>query len=215
MKGESITFLGAFILGLAHTIEPCEDKAVVSLIAMWAGERIKSAIALVILYGLSMCLINALFGSAAALIGISLFEQYSLTLKVIAGVITILFGLFMLSGRRAHTFSPLGQTYLGEGKLEGLTLWSVFLMGIGRGLPFCPFELLALSWAAASGSVLRGALIVFIFGLGTTLGLIPLGLALGGLGAMASRTKYGIWVPKITALLMIALGAFLTFSAWI
>lgn len=215
MKGESISFLGAFILGLAHTLEPCEDKAVVSLIAVWAGERIKRAIALVILYGLSMCLINALFGSAAALVGISLFEQYNLTLKVIAGVITILFGLFMLSGRRAHIFSPLGQTYLGEGKPEDLTLWSVFLMGIGRGLPFCPFELIALSWAASSGSVLRGALIVFIFGLGTTLGLIPLGLALGGLGAMASKTKYSIWVPKITALLMIALGAFLTFSAWI
>lgn len=215
MEIANMTLVGAFLLGLAHTIEPCEDKAVVSLIAVWAGKRIKSAIALVILYGLSMCLINALFGSAAALIGTSLFKQYNPTLRAIAGVITILFGLLMLSGRRAHIFSPLGESSLEEGRLEDLTPWSVFLMGIGRGLPFCPFELIVLSWAASSGSVLRGALMVFVFGLGTTLGLIPLGLAMGGLGAMASRTRFGVWVPKITALLMIALGVFLAFSAWV
>jgi len=210
-----MSLLGAFILGLAHTIELCEDKAVVSLIAVWAGRRMKSAIALVVLYGLSMALIDAIFGSIAALIGLSLLKQYQSALRAIAGVITVLFGLLMLIGRRAHTFALAEGTSLRREELEDLTAWGVFLMGIGRGLPFCPFELTVLTWAASSGSVWRGALTVFIFGLGTTIGLIPWGLVMSGLGGLTSRTRYNVWVPRICGLVMIALGAFLVISVWI
>ena len=211
----NMTLLGAFILGLGHTIEPCEDKAVVSLIAIWAGRRIRSAIALVVLYGLSMALIDAVFGAVVAFIGISLLKQYEPILKIIAGAITILFGLLMLSGRRVHILSSSGETSLEEGKMQDLTAWSIFLMGIGRGLPICPFELMVLAWAASSGSAWRGALMVFIFGLGTTIGLIPWGLVMGSLGELASKTRYSAWVPKITGLLMIAVGALLALSTWI
>lgn len=211
----NMTLLGAFLLGLAHTIEPCEDKAVVSLIAVWAGERLKSGIALVILYGLSMCLINAVFGATAALIGMTLLKQYEPTLKIIAGAITILFGLLMLSGRRVHIFAPSKGFSFKEGSVKDVSPWSVFLMGVGRGLPFCPFELTVLAWAASAGSVWRGALMVFVFGLGTTIGLIPWALVMGGLGGLASKTKYSAWVPRMCGFLMIVLGAFVALSAWI
>lgn len=78
-----------------------------------------------------------------------------------------------------------------------------------RGLPPCPVEIAILLWAASLGSIWRGTATVFVFGLGTTVGLIPLGLIMGGINNAISRTKYESLVPKITAILMMCFGLFL------
>jgi sulfite exporter TauE/SafE len=66
-----------------------------------------------------------------------------------------------------------------------------------------------LLWAASLGNVWRGTATIFVFGLGTTVGLIPLGLIMGGISSAINRTKYESLVPKITAILMICFGVFL------
>ena len=50
---------------------------------------------------------------------------------------------------------------------------------------------------------------VFVFGLGTTVGLIPLGLIMGSVTGIISKTKYERFVPKISGLLMMCFGLFL------
>jgi len=213
MKGESITFLGAFILGLAHTLEPCEDKAVVSLFIMWAARRLKEAMLLVILYGLGMTLIDTALGAISAYLGASLLAEYGPVLRVAAGSITALFGLYVFAGAEgAHLLHHHGETSLQEAPSETSRALSVFALGLVRGLPPCPFELAILAWAASMGSVWRGTLTVFVFGLGTTLGLIPLGLVMGGLAGAAGKSRYRFWIPKICGAIMMATGIFLALS---
>ena len=213
MKGESITFLGAFILGLIHTLEPCEDKAVVSLFIMWAAKRLREALVLVILYGLGMTLIDTALGAISAYLGASLLAKYGPVLRVAAGAITALFGLYVFVGAEAaHLLHHHGKDSLAEASSETPRALSIFGLGLVRGLPPCPFELAILAWAASMGSIWRGTLTVFVFGLGTTLGLIPLGLVMGGLAGAASRSRYRFWIPKICGALMMAMGVFLALS---
>jgi len=208
MESESMTLVGAFLLGLAHTAHPCEDKGVASMIVMWAGKRLREAIILMALYGLGTTLINAAMGAVAAYIGASLFMRYGPVLKAIAGSFIALFGLWMLSGRGRHAHaSPVEQERLGS-----MTAWSVFLMAIVGGLPICPFELTVLTWVASVGSVWHGVAMVLAFGLGTTIGLIPWGLAMGGLVELARKTGYSVWIPRIAGLITIGLGVFIALS---
>jgi len=206
------TLAGAFILGLAHTLEPCEDKAVVSLYAFWASERWREGILMVVLYGLGMALIDASLGFLFALVGVNLLEAFKAILELIAGLITIVFGFFMLTG-----WSIVHITHHHDGassngaKISGrLRMSTALLFGLIRGLPPCPFELAVFIWAASMGSVLIGTVTVFIFGLGTTAGLIPLGFLMGGISGVAKKTKYAGWIPKISGLTIVAIGIALT-----
>jgi len=205
---EGMSLVGAFLLGLAHTLHPCEDKGVASMIVTWAGKRLWDAILLMSLYGLGTTLINATMGAVAAYIGASLFMRYGPILKVIAGAFIALFGLWMLSGRGEHSYTSPVE----EGRLRSMTAWSVFLAAIVGGLPICPFELTVLTWVASVGNVWHGVLMVLTFGLGTTLGLIPWGLAIGGLGALARKKGYSAWIPRITGMITIGLGTFIALS---
>lgn len=209
MTIKHMSIMGAFVLGLLHTFHPCEDKGVASMIATWAGKRLRDAIFLIVLFGIGTTLINAVMGIIAGYIGSLLFVRYGPIFKTIAGGVIALFGLWILSGRGGYTPG------LEEAKLTSKTAWSVFLMAIVGGLPICPFELTVLTWVASVGNVLRGVLMVLAFGLGTTIGLIPWGFAMGGLGELARRKGYSDWMPRILGILIAAMGAFIALSAWI
>jgi len=206
------TLAGAFILGLAHTLEPCEDKAVVSLYAFWASERWREGILLVVLYGLGMALIDTSLGFLFALVGVNLLGAFKAILELIAGLITIVFGFFMFTGWSiTHiTHHHNGVSSNGAKISERARMSTALLFGLIRGLPPCPFELAVFIWAASMGSVLIGTLTVFIFGLGTTTGLIPLGFLMGGISGVAKKTKYAGWIPKISGVTVIGIGIALT-----
>lgn len=207
------TLLQAFVLGLAHTLEPCEDKAVVSLFVMWSSRRLREAIYLVTLYGLGMTVIDTVLGFVCSYLGVSLFREHGALLRVIAGAITFVFGLLMIiGGERAHLGHHHGETSLERTKAGNLGAPSVFALGLVRGLPPCPVELAILTWAASVGQIWRGTLMVFVFGLGTTIGLIPLGLVMGGLAGAVKKTRYEAWVPRICGLVMMVLGIWLILS---
>jgi len=207
------TLLQAFVLGLAHTLEPCEDKAVVSLFVMWSSRRLKEAIYLVILYGLGMTMIDTVLGFICSYLGISLLREHGALLGTIAGAITFIFGLLMLIGsERVHLGHHHGETSLERVRAGNLGAPSVFALGLVRGLPPCPVELAVLTWAASVGQIWRGTLLVFVFGLGTTIGLIPFGLVIGGLAGAVKKTRYEAWVPRICGLVMTVLGIWLILS---
>ena len=204
------TLLQAFVLGLAHTLEPCEDKAVVSLFVMWASRRLREAIYLVILYGLGMTMIDTVLGFICSYLGVSLLKEHGALLGTIAGAITFAFGLLMLIGsERVHLGHHHGETPLERMGAGNLGAPSVFALGLIRGLPPCPVELAVLAWAASVGQAWRGTLMVFVFGLGTTVGLIPLGLVMGGLAGAVRKTRYEAWVPRICGVVMMVLGIWL------
>ena len=38
------TLLSAFLIGLIHVLEPCEDKAVASIYVAWASKKLKNGL---------------------------------------------------------------------------------------------------------------------------------------------------------------------------
>jgi sulfite exporter TauE/SafE len=205
----SLGLAAAFIMGLAHTLEPCEDKAVVSLFLLWAAKKLVHAIALVVLYGLGMALVDTIMGFILSYIGVIWLEAVRTPLELIAGAITLVFGVFMLrGGGLAHIGHHHGEAVADSN--PKLTRWYAILgLGMVRGLPPCPIEVAILIWAASLGNVWLGTATVFIFGLGTTIGLIPLALVMGSLTRVISKTRYERFVPTIAAILMICSGLFL------
>jgi sulfite exporter TauE/SafE len=199
----------AFIIGLAHTLEPCEDKVVVSLFIFWATKKLVHAIGLVVLYGLGMALVDTAMGFILSYVGVTWLEALKTPLELIAGAITVVFGVFMLMGRElAHIGHHHGEAVADTN--PKLTRWySILGLGLVRGLPPCPIEAAILIWAASIGNIWLGTATVFVFGLGTTIGLIPLGLVMGSLTSIISKTRYERFVPKIAAILMIGLGLFI------
>jgi sulfite exporter TauE/SafE len=202
----------AFVIGLAHTLEPCEDKAVVSLFIFWATKKLLHAIGLVVLYGLGMALVDTVMGFILSYIGVTWLEAIKTPLELTAGAITLVFGVFMLKGGKlAHIGHHHGEAAAENNETKSkLTRWYTILgLGLVRGLPPCPIEVAILIWAASLGNVWLGTATVFVFGLGTTIGLIPLGLIMGSLTSVINKTRYERFVPKIAAFLMIGLGLFL------
>jgi ABC-type nickel/cobalt efflux system permease component RcnA len=207
MPVAGITFAGAFLVGLAHTLEPCEDKAIVSFFVLGLSRSLKQALSLVILYGLGMACVDTILGLLASYLGVSFLHSYHLPLELAAGAITIGFGALMLAGAgHLHLGHHHGLVPASQGNPRLASPLSLFGFGLIRGLPPCPVELGVLLWAASVGSVLQGTLLVFVFGIGTTIGLIPLALVMGGLTKLISKTRYQQLMPRLVALAMIATG---------
>jgi sulfite exporter TauE/SafE len=208
----NLSLAAAFVVGLAHTLEPCEDKAIVSLFVFWATKKLSQAVGLVVLYGLGMALADTAMGFVLSYVGVRWLDIIRTPLEITAGAITLIFGFFMLRGKElTHVGHHHGEDVVPTNS-KLLHWYSILGFGIVRGLPPCPVEIAVLLWAASLGDIWRGTATVFVFGLGTTVGLIPLGLIMGGIINAISRTKYESIVPKITAILMMSLGLFLVLA---
>lgn len=209
-----LNLLAAFILGLAHTLEPCEDKAVVSFLTLWGSERWKQGIMLVILYGLAMTLINTVLVVIFCMIGAEYIEGLEIYLAVGASIIMIIFGIVMIWGKHFPHFAHLTHHHGKDGEVCEKTLLlpgkertsTVLLLGVIRGIPYCPIEVAVVLWAISIGSVLAGAAVMFVFGIGTTIGLIPLGFIMGGIAQKAKKTKYEKYIPTICGAAFIIFG---------
>jgi sulfite exporter TauE/SafE len=212
MEIANLGLAAAFLLGLVHTLEPCEDKAVVSLFVFWATKKLLHAIGLVVLYGLGMALVDTIMGFILSYVGVTWLETLKTPLEITAGAITVVFGVFMLrGGELTHLGHHHGEA--ASGTTSKLTRWYTILgLGMVRGLPPCPIEVAVLIWAASIGNIWLGTATVFVFGLGTTIGLIPLGLVMGSLTSVISKSRYERFVPTIAAFLMIGLGLFLVLA---
>jgi sulfite exporter TauE/SafE len=208
----NLSLTAAFIVGLAHTLEPCEDKAIISLFIFWATKRLAQAVGLVVLYGLGMALADTGMAFVLSYIGVTWLHVLKTPLELIAGAITLIFGLLMFMGKElTHIGHHHGETAVSP-NLKQPSWYGILGLGIIRGLPPCPIEAAMLIWAASLGNIWRGTATVFVFGLGTTIGLIPLGLIMGGIAGAISKTKYENFVPKISAILMMAFGLFLVLA---
>ena len=203
----NLTLTSAFIIGLLHVLEPCEDKAVASLYATVIGKNTRKILFLVFLYGLGMMIADTALGVLFGYIGAQYLAKFSKQLEIIAASFTVAFGLLVFS----HTHKLESHCYIkGFTGIRGDL--SILIFGIIRGLPPCPIEMAVLVMAAATKSPLYGGLLVAVFGLGTLISLLPFGLAVGGILTLVKK-KYGEkaeeLIPKISGLVISAIGIFM------
>jgi cytochrome c-type biogenesis protein len=208
-----MSLVGAFLVGLAHVFQPCEDKAIVAAYVMGASERISTAVPVVVVFGLGITVVNTLLGFIFSYAGIALIERYDTPLKVAAGVMTIAFGFYMLS-RCGHLHLGQREEGVESVRSDPARLGGIQMLGLGmvRGMALCPVELAVLTWALSTGNVARGTLMLLLFGLGTTVSLVPVALVMSGLAIAAGKSRYSDWFPRIAPLAMILVGIFLVLS---
>jgi len=209
MLFEQYSLLSAFIIGLLHVLEPCEDKAVASIYVAWAGKKLRESLILIFLYGLGMVAIDTLIGFSVSVIGVSYLQNFQPYFRIVAALFTIIFGLTIIF--KTHMFES--HCYIKMFKdVKPKSKKSILIFGLIRGLPLCPIEVGILLWAASAGSILYGTLLVFLFSIGTMISLIPFGIgARGVLSIIEKRAGDRIkkLTPFIVGLIVILMGLIL------
>ena len=211
MMLEQYSLLSAFIIGLLHVLEPCEDKAVASIYVAWASKKLKESLALIFLYGLGMLAIDTLIGFLISFAGVNFLQNFQPYFRIGAAIFTIIFGLLIIF--KSHMFES--HCYIKMFKdIKPKSKKSIIIFGLVRGLPLCPIEVGMLLWAASAGSVLYGTLLVFLFSVGTMISLIPFGIgARGVLSIIEKRAgkKIKMLAPFIVGLIIILMGIWMIF----
>lgn len=157
-------------------------------------------------------------GALAAALGVILLKNTSIAgaapaLRIVAGAVTLLFGLSMLGLRvpshhentkwRKHRTQ--GNESVWSNALSGLlrspSPASAFVLGLGVGFLPCPLPMGMLAVAASAHSVPHGIALMAGVGLGTAPGLLAVGLF--GMGLDWKLKKAGM---RLAGLVVVAIG---------
>ncbi len=207
-------------LGAGHCIAMCGGVAAAFSMAIPPTQRRWQWLYLlsynagrIISYALAGALVGGVFASLA---DISLGKQGLLWLRLLAGIMMVLLGLYL-----ARWWSGLlALERLGNG------LWRHIKPLAGRFVPFrhplaaLPFGMIwgwlpcglvysALTWSAVSGGAASGALVMALFGLGT----LPTLLALGGLAGSLRHWLNHPGFRRLSGILLIFYGLFSFYQA--
>ena len=147
----------------------------------------KMALLRQILFVLGKSSTYAFLGAIASSLGVILLKDTALEsagplLRVVAGSLTVLFGLLMLGIRLPPIRSLQGISDSGSvrallgGLLTSPGPTAAFVLGLGVGFLPCPLPLGMLAVAAGSQHVIHGIALMAGVGLGTAPGLLVLGL---------------------------------------
>lgn len=192
----SLAVWSGFFLGLLHTLMPCEDKFIFCFYAFGVSRDWKQAFRIVNFYGFGLFLTNLIIGAIlsyiSSILGQTLLEnleEYRFLINALSGIFLIISGLIMLFQVLKKKYWPHSDQL--QELIENLpTLRSRkrtgFLLGVLAGIPPCIFEIGVYTYASLTSATNgwgNGVWIVFFFGIGTWLGLIPLAI----LGTMSGK----------------------------
>ncbi len=212
-----LIFAPAFIIGIFHTLMPCEDKAIFFFWSFGISKTPKKSLIILVLYGLGLMTSNMLIASITILISfiprllIPGIHEIPKNVIYFFGALTSMFAGFIL------LFIYASKGYMPHSKRKDEIFefnWeknkTPYLFGILAGFAPCIFELFIYSQCLAfslSGwlGFIDGIFTVFYFSLGTFIGLFPLALAKHGTSQiMKSAPSKRNWII-LTMLIIIIL----------
>ena len=236
---ESITFLGIFILGILTAATPCSIALLVAMIS-YVGSLQKDfknkskkytlqGFWIGVIFTIGMSLVFFLFGMIISSLGI--FLEVSTLFYLIAGVILIILGI--------NIFKPLKELV----KLKTQTEPSTKIMDKGQNLftriskksiylgAFFLGILFAVGWAPCAISlmmpvfvlilaqkipILTGGLLLFVFGMGHGIPIIPLCSVTSSIrGKIGNKyVRAGKWMQGVFGLIIIIIGIVMALRYW-
>ncbi len=167
---QGLTLLIALIAGALTVTSPCGFAILPTFFSFWFKDR-KRAVWMTVAFTIGLALAFTLMGSLVALLG-DFYGRPKTYLGRFAGIFLIIFGLMLLLNRGFRVFNF---------KIEhkpNRSFWSIFVLGFGFGLGWTPCvgpvlgSILVL--AGAAGSPLKGALMMFVYAIGTAIPLLIL-----------------------------------------
>lgn len=205
-----LVFWPSFTLGILHSLQPCEDKAIFSFYAFGVSRDWKDAFKLLNLYAVGLLSANMAFGLVFSIIGEVLLSYLpGIPINAFGGGVTIFAGIYMLYQVKKEMYDPHSR----QKKEIGTTLTrktnSAYKLGLLASIPPCLMEMTIYIQATTYSAVYglgSGLFAVLFFAVGTWIGLYPLGV-LGYVGSRAKQLSESPWkIAKISAVLMIILG---------
>lgn len=180
---EGLTFLGgpillllliALVAGFISFASPCTLPILPAYLAYSFRSSQHNIKGMTLAFFLGLSIIFTLLGMTATLIGEVLKSQTTLFTQI-AGIVIILFGLYILSGR--------GFAGVRIAQKKPTTYFSSFLFGGTMGLAWTPcvgpILVAVLLLASTTSSVLTGGLLLFIYAVGLAIPLILVSSYLG------------------------------------
>ncbi|MFX1339540.1 MAG: sulfite exporter TauE/SafE family protein [Promethearchaeota archaeon] len=181
-----IIFFPALLLGLLHTLSPCEDKSIFCFYTFGITKETRKSLFILILYGLGLMTANltiAIITILISLVPLIIFPTF-----VADPFAIIFFGafsstfvaigfLFFITRRDYEPHSKLRKQF---SNLDWDKKRTPYLLGVLSGFPPCIFELFIYSQClifSLSYGFVEALLTVFYFSIGTFIGLFPLALA--------------------------------------
>lgn len=221
---ENVTFLGMFTLGIITSLSPCSIAILVGTLSFIAGEsrNVKQGLILGLSFTLGLSLVFFIFGLFVSYLG--KFVRYSHIFFAIAGILLIYFGLQQLGifkyifkrGESCKTGNISYIQQIGFKLIDLPIIFSGFALGILFALGWAPCATALIMPAivyimAKETTLLGGGILLFTFGLGHSVPIIPLAILAGGARSklQIKMTKAGDYLTKGIAILMILLGIFI------
>jgi len=237
---EGITFIGIFLLGIITALSPCSIALLVAMISYVGSlqkqdekENIKrysmQGIWIGLVFTLGMASVFFIFGLIISSVGI--FVEISTMFYLISGVILIILGINVFKPIkeiiRYKKESKTSSQVMDKGKniFLNLSKKSIYLGAFFLGILFSigwapcamslmmPVFILTLSQKI---SIIMGGLLLFVFGLGHGVPIIPLCAVTSSVrGKLGNKyVTAGKWMQKIFGVIIIVIGIIMTIRFW-
>ncbi len=206
-----MVYLITFLEGLISFISPCMLPMIPIYVMYFAGDANKknntviNSIAFVIGFTLIFCILGIFAGTIGAIL-----KEHQNIVNIICGIIVIIFGLNYLEFINIPFFKGKGTN-----KTQITGIFSAFLFGIIFSINLTPcvgaFLGSALMMAGASGTVLKGISLLFVYSLGLGIPIIASAVLIKKLNSVFDFIKkhYKI-INNICGIFLIIIGILVT-----
>ncbi len=236
-QDEELTFFGIFLLGILTSATPCSIALLIAMIS-YVGSLQKDSekklkkyslqgLWIGIIFTLGMSCVFFVFGMIISSIGV--FLEVSTLFYLIAGVILVILGINIfkplreLLRRKSETES--GFIEKGKGIFFKISKKSIYLGAFFLGILFsigwapCAISLMMpvfILTLTQKISIIMGGLLLFVFGLGHGVPIIPLCTATSGIrGKLGNKyVSTGRWMQRIFGIIIIAIGILMAVRFW-
>ncbi|MFX0001709.1 MAG: sulfite exporter TauE/SafE family protein [Candidatus Hodarchaeota archaeon] len=195
-----LIFAPAFLLGILHTLIPCEDKAIFFFWSFGISKTPQRSIFILMLYGLGLMSSNLLIALGTILI--SFIPQIlipgiipdAFTINFFGAISSMFAGFILLFFITRKDYIPHSKHKDEIFQFNWEKKKTPYLFGILAGFAPCIFEFIiysqCLTYSLGGGfGFIDGIMIVFYFSLGTFIGLFPLALAKHGTSQIIKSYK--------------------------
>jgi cytochrome c-type biogenesis protein len=238
-NNEGITFIGIFALGILTALSPCSIALLIAMIS-YVGSLQKQnegtvkkysmqGVWIGIVFTFGMSVVFFIFGLIISSVGI--FVEVSTIFYLVAGIILIILGLnvfkplrdIISSKKQSGTSSQVIEK--GKNIFLNLSKKSIYLGAFFLGVLFSigwapcamslmmPVFILTLSQKI---SIIMGGLLLFVFGLGHGIPIIPLCAVTSSVrGKLGNKyVSAGRWMQRIFGLIIIVIGVVMALRFW-
>lgn len=211
--GQTVGLTLSFAAGLSMIVLPCTFPLVFVIVPLAMGKNPKKGLMMAVLFGLGLIITLSIYGVVVAWAG-QIFGLASISkwMFLVAGAAALLFGLEELGLIRLKLPSYGGATpqfITKQGDYLKALFMGLFLGNAGIACPN-PATYVILTYIASTGSVIYGAALQAVNGLGRFLPLLAITiLAITGVNASMWFMRKKEVIQKATAFGLIVVGAFI------